>query len=938
MKKTLLFVLVLLGIATVANGQDVEDWVKLHEPHIYNDMPYRLMKPINFDPDKSYPVIVSLHHGGCKGTDNLKQFKPGLEFLTEEQNRKDYPCYVVAPQTLVKWGAEHLQNIKDIINDLPAVDMDRIYVLGHSMGGAGTYTFIQSDPEYFAAAAPSAGSGLANRESTIDATIINDIPIWAFHGDQDDVCPIDKDQKIFAKMKEVGGNMKLTTWVGDGHPVEPKMFRGGDNGKTECSSARCDEEPDFLKWLFAQKRIYSWIKPSEPGIYNGMLYRLLRPKNFDPQKNYPVVVSLHSAGGKGSDNLKQMRTVLQRLTEDKHYKANPCYIVAPQSLGGWDEEHLQNIKDIINDLPSVDMNRIYVFGHSMGGGGTYRFIQYDPNYFAAAGSSAGGRHTNIDVELIKDVPLWTFFGDQDNIDDTRKLFAKMQEIGGNMKFTTWVDEGHGVGVKMVTGGDNGITQLSSDRCDPEPVFSKWLFSKKRPDQRKKLYEPRIQNDMPYRLLKPLNFNPEERYPVIVSLHGAGGKGTDNLRQMNTGLEILAQEQNRKDYPCYIIAPQSQGGWDSKHLQNVKEIINDLPSVDKRRIYVMGHSMGGAGTYTFIQSDPDYFAAAAPIAGSGLAKGNFIIDASLIKDVPIWAFHGDQDKICPIEKDQKIFAKMQELGGKMKLTTWKGDGHGIETKMFSDDDNGTTELSSNFCDPQPDFMRWLFSHKLGFEWKEVYEYHIYDDMQYRLLRPNNFDPKKKYPVVVALHSAAGRATDNRKQLERWHFALTEEHQKNEDYNSYIVAPQSPGRWTPKHLEKVKDIISDLPATDMDRIYVFGHSMGGSGTYTFVQADPKYFAAAAASAGGGDDIDVSTFKDLPMWIFYGDQDKIERARTIFAKMQKIGGNMKFTTWVGDGHPVAPQMINGKDNGVTVYSSDKCDPEPVFLKWIFAQKLTK
>jgi len=57
-----------------------------------------------------------------------------------------------------------------------------------------------------------------------------------------------------------------------------------------------------------------------------------------------------------------------------------------------------------------------------------------------------------------------------------------------------------------------------------------------------------------------------------------------------------------------------------------------------------------------------------------------------------------------------------------------------------------------------------------------------------------------------------------------------------------------------------------------------------------------------------------------------------------MEKIGGNMKFTTWVGDGHPVAPQMITGADNGIIQFSSGRCDPEPDFLKWLFSQKLTK
>jgi hypothetical protein len=56
----------------------------------------------------------------------------------------------------------------------------------------------------------------------------------------------------------------------------------------------------------------------------------------------------------------------------------------------------------------------------------------------------------------------------------------MKKLGGNMKLTTWIGDGHGgVSEKMITGADNGSTQLSSDRCDPEPVFLKWLFKQKR---------------------------------------------------------------------------------------------------------------------------------------------------------------------------------------------------------------------------------------------------------------------------------------------------------------------------------------------------------------------------------------------------------------------------------------------------------------------------
>ena len=111
-----------------------------------------------------------------------------------------------------------------------------------------------SDPDYFAAAAPSAGSGLKRTEDFIDPAKIKDLPVWAFHGDKDGVCPIERDQKVFDEMKKLGGNMKFTIWHGDRHGVSSKMILGGENGTTRLSGDRCDKEPDFMTWLFAQSR------------------------------------------------------------------------------------------------------------------------------------------------------------------------------------------------------------------------------------------------------------------------------------------------------------------------------------------------------------------------------------------------------------------------------------------------------------------------------------------------------------------------------------------------------------------------------------------------------------------------------------------------------------------------------------------------------------
>lgn len=132
--------------------------------------------------------------------------------------------------------------------------MNRVYILGHSMDGHGTYIFIQLGPKYFVAAATSAGSGLRRTEEFIDPVKIKDLPIWAFHGDKDGACPIEKDQKVFDEMKRLEGNMKFTVWQGDNHDVSAKMIAGADNGTTHFSSDKCDRETDFMTWLFSQTR------------------------------------------------------------------------------------------------------------------------------------------------------------------------------------------------------------------------------------------------------------------------------------------------------------------------------------------------------------------------------------------------------------------------------------------------------------------------------------------------------------------------------------------------------------------------------------------------------------------------------------------------------------------------------------------------------------
>jgi predicted peptidase len=252
--KPFLLSVLLLATGTFAFAQSLEPWMDAYKPHVHKKMPYRLMSPDEVKPDTFYPVILSLHGGGGKGTDNVKQLRGWNRLLTEKERRTEYPCYVLAPQSDRLWDAAHLKLIKEIIFELPSPDLNRIYVMGHSMGGHGSFILIQLDTTYFAAAAPSAGAGLPDTEPFINATLIKDIPIWTFHGDKDPTCPYERTRQLFEEMVKLDGTMKFTTWAGDKHggPVAEKMITGSDNGSTQVSNSRCDPEPEFMKWLFSQ--------------------------------------------------------------------------------------------------------------------------------------------------------------------------------------------------------------------------------------------------------------------------------------------------------------------------------------------------------------------------------------------------------------------------------------------------------------------------------------------------------------------------------------------------------------------------------------------------------------------------------------------------------------------------------------------------------------
>jgi dienelactone hydrolase len=179
-----------------------------------------------------------------------------------------------------------------------------------------------------------------------------------------------------------------------------------------------------------------------------------------------------------------------------------------------------------------------------------------------------------------------------------------------------------------------------------------------------------------------------RWPLILTLHGRGEAGDDVAQVRGQGLPRRVEE--RSGLPFIIVAPQSPGwGWDVGALDALLDEVLRRYRIDVDRVYLVGNSMGGAGTWALAARSPARFAAIAPICGPG-DPGS----AGRLRGVPTWAFHGADDRIVPLEQSERMIAALQQAGGDARLTVYPGLGHDAWTRTYAD----------------PKFYAWLLQHR------------------------------------------------------------------------------------------------------------------------------------------------------------------------------------------------------------------------------------
>lgn len=215
------------------------------------------------------------------------------------------------------------------------------------------------------------------------------------------------------------------------------------------------------------------------------------------------------------------------------------------------------------------------------------------------------------------------------------------------------------------------------------------------------YEDASGKKLQYRLLSPAGYdspaNAEKRYPLVLFLHGAGERGDDNKAQLVHGCKEFLKAENRKKYPCFVLAPQcpkdekwADVDWSSnshtitkapaESMRMTIEVLAKLQKefrIDKSRLYLTGLSMGGYGTWDLLARKPKMFAAAIPICGGADES-----TAPKISHIPIWVFHGDKDTAVKVERSRRMVEALQKAGGSPCYTEYAGVGHDSWTRTYA----------------------------------------------------------------------------------------------------------------------------------------------------------------------------------------------------------------------------------------------------------------
>jgi predicted peptidase len=205
---------------------------------------------------------------------------------------------------------------------------------------------------------------------------------------------------------------------------------------------------------------------------------------------------------------------------------------------------------------------------------------------------------------------------------------------------------------------------------------------------KKIYHAAAGETLRYRIYVPRNYDPRDKYPLILFLHGIDGRGQDNEAQLKHPEVLrLISDGVQVRYPCFLVAPQCPKdekwvdvpwGSPTPHptpaeptaaLRRVMELLDSLDkqfSTDPARHYVTGITMGAFAAVECCLRRPEYWAAAFPVCGGGDDSR-----AADLAKIPMWFFHGERDTAVPVQRARSMIAALKAANGSARYSEYSG---------------------------------------------------------------------------------------------------------------------------------------------------------------------------------------------------------------------------------------------------------------------------
>lgn len=218
----------------------------------------------------------------------------------------------------------------------------------------------------------------------------------------------------------------------------------------------------------------------------------------------------------------------------------------------------------------------------------------------------------------------------------------------------------------------------------------------------------------YQVYVPSSYTQERRWPVIMFLHGIGERGSDGIFPTQVGLGGTIR-QNASRYPAIVVFPQvpNDSLWSGVPAQMAMAALEQTLReylTDEDRVYLTGLSMGGNGTWYLAYRYTTKFAAVVPICGwislnrpwlsrfESVVPGDTVTPyanlARKLGTLPVWIFHGEEDRTVPVEESRKAAAALKAVNPDARYTEFLGTGHNSWDAAY-----GSTS-----------FIEWLFTQK------------------------------------------------------------------------------------------------------------------------------------------------------------------------------------------------------------------------------------